>query len=84
MSLAPIHIIFMLSCYTSTDPKTELGEAHWNSTAGKDVRNWLLSTKLVDEKYRATDRGRAWVRFICDTPLPEQVWINPITGDNDA
>ena len=80
MSLAPIYINFMLACYTRSDPEVDLGTAHWNSPAGKETRNWLIYNGLVNEKYEATDRGKAWIKFICDTPLPEQAWLNPITG----
>lgn len=76
--LAPIDISFMLVCYVSGDPKQELGSKQWNSPAGQKTRDWLVGNDLVEaETYRATERGRAWVEFICQTPLPESDWRMP-------
>ncbi len=77
MNLAPIHITFMMACYTSLEPEAQLGERHWNSPGGKETRSWLIQNELIDGNNRATDRGEAWVRFICDTPLPEKKWVRP-------
>lgn len=27
--------------------------------------------------YRTTDRGKAWLTMMLDTPMPKQVWIDP-------
>ena len=77
LNLAPIHITFMMACYTSHEPMAQLGERHWNSDGGKSTRKWLLENKLIDADNRATDRGDAWVGFICKTPLPVAEWILP-------
>ncbi len=77
VQLAPIHIKFMIACYTSPEPMAQLSERHWNSTAGVNVREWLLQQGLIDEHNKATERGEAWVEFICKTPLPEKKWILP-------
>lgn len=29
--------------------------------------------------YEATERGRAFVQMLCDTPLPQQRWVDPRT-----
>ena len=75
--LSPLTISFMLACYYSADPEANVGDARWNSSAGVSVRMWLEQHGLIDDKNRATDRGKAWVRFICQTPLPEQAWRLP-------
>lgn len=75
--VAPIVINFMLTCYFSPDPKSELGESHWDSPAGVEVRTWLVENELVSGNCRATSRGEAWVKFICETPLPIQQWVRP-------
>lgn len=74
---APILIDFMLACYTRPEPCEALGEAHWDSPAGRQTRLWLRENDLIDDNYRPTERGAAWVRFICDTPLPVAVWTLP-------
>ena len=75
--LAPIHIKFMLACHCSGDPENTLGSAHWNSSAGHDTKQWLIENDLIDENNRSTPRGRAWVQFICQTPLPVATWTLP-------
>lgn len=75
--LAPIYIKFMLACYVGTNPHEQLGERCWNSSAGNDVRDYLQFHGLIDGENRPTDRGKAWVDFICSTPLPEVSWTLP-------
>ena len=31
-----------------------------------------------------TQRGRLWVKMICSTPMPEQKWVDPRTGEQLA
>lgn len=70
MTQPPIVINFMIACYVSPDPQTNLGSQTWNSEVGLKTREWLLLNGLVGEDGRATDRGIAWVEQICSTPLP--------------
>jgi hypothetical protein len=77
MRLAPIHINFMLVCYFSAEPEQALGKYHWDSMAGREARLWLHKNELIDSYNRSTERGRAWVDFICETPLPEAKWVMP-------
>lgn len=74
-SVAPIVIDFMLACHVSPNPAAEVGENTWNSQAGISTRHWLRDNNLIDNDERATDRGSAWVSFICETPLPEHRWV---------
>jgi len=76
-AIAPIHISIMLACYVSPDPNGIVGAAVWTSRAGDDAKQWLLEEDLIDINSRATERGEAWVRFICETPLPIKVWQRP-------
>jgi hypothetical protein len=75
--MAPITINFMLACYTSASPPAQLSEGQWNSPSGQEARAWLRDNGLVDNSYNATERGKAWVQFICSTPLPVAVWTLP-------
>lgn len=77
MRLAPIHITFMMACHCSPQPEQELGSDHWNSTAGRETRQWLLDEALIDSDNRSTSRGVAWIEVICQTPLPVQQWVKP-------
>ncbi len=74
---SPMLIRIMLACYYSPDPENEIGLGSWTSEVGQSVREWLMARELIDDSYRATDRGKAWVEFICETPLPEAKWILP-------
>lgn len=74
--MKPIHIKFMLACYCSPTPHSEL-ENQWASAAGQETLEWLREMELIDPDNRPTERGTAWVKFICATPLPEQVWVLP-------
>ena len=75
--VAPLCISMMIACYVSPDPRSEVGEGVWASQAGDEVRRWLLDNGLIDANARATERGEAWIRFICETPLPVHVWQRP-------
>jgi hypothetical protein len=75
--LAPIYINFMLNCHFSADPRETITADHWDSKAGHEVRVWLRAEGLIDDENRSTERGRAWVEFICQTPLPEAKWVMP-------
>lgn len=74
---SPFAIKIMLACYYSPDPAQELGIQQWSSSAGVAVRDWLRDSGLIGDDNRATDRGKAWVKFICATPLPEATWMLP-------
>jgi hypothetical protein len=68
----------MLACYYSPIPETEVG-AVWRSNSGREIRTWLRAADLINDNNRATERGKAWVRMICNTPLPVEktIWSFP-------
>ena len=78
---SPMLIRIMLACYYSPDPEDEIGLGSWTSEVGQDVRTWLAENGLIDDYNRATDRGKAWVDFICQTPLPIATWVLPDRKD---
>jgi len=75
-NVSPLTINIMLAIYCSSDPASFVGEQTWNSRAAKESRDWL-STNCLIEGNCATEKGRAWVSFICQTPLPIQTWVRP-------
>lgn len=77
MIRAPITIKIMLACYVGPDAEREVGIDVWNSEAGRESRFWLEQNGLIDKNERATEKGRAWVDFIVNTPLPVSVWVLP-------
>jgi hypothetical protein len=81
MIRAPITITFMLACHTSPEPAQRLGVDHWDSPIGREVRQWLIDNDLIDHDNRSTPKGRAWVEFIINTPLPVATWVLPPRGN---
>jgi hypothetical protein len=81
---APIVINFMLACYCGPNPESAVGEVQWNSPSGIQTRDWLKASFLIDESNRATARGRAWIQFICHTPLPVSKWVLPDRETGEA
>ena len=77
MKLAPCYIQFILACHVSGDPEKHLGVDYWGSPTGKTVRQWMVDNNFVDSNWQTTERGRAFVEFICETPLPICKWVRP-------
>lgn len=75
--VAPIAISFMLTCYVTPMPEEHVGRAQWNSLSGGETLKWLRDNGLIDQDNKATERGEAWVKFICATPLPVSRWSLP-------
>lgn len=78
---SPLQIIIMLTCYYSPEPASEVGVERWHSKAADDIREQLRKDGLIDDFNAVTERGRAWVEYICRTPLPVQSWILPERTD---
>lgn len=90
---APIVLNFAMNIMFNNEQCVErLGEAHWNSPAGKATREYLKCNGLVrmdylykdvggqiciTQKYHITDKGRAWIKHCCSTPLPveKSTWV---------
>jgi sugar (pentulose or hexulose) kinase len=66
----PLTLTFMLACHYAADPVREIGFAVWSSNAGTFALEWLRKNELIDDRDRATDRGREWIKRLCATPLP--------------
>jgi hypothetical protein len=80
----PITISIMLACYLSPQNIGDHALGEWNSPAGIKSRRWLQERGLIGDDYCATDKGRAWAKHICATPLPVSVWVLPereVDGD---
>lgn len=76
-SVSPLAVRIMLACYYSPDPAREVG-VPWASQAGTEIRTWLLNEGLIaNDTSLATERGKAWVEFLLQTPLPVAKWTLP-------
>ena len=74
--VSPFCIKMMIACCVTPEPAEYFGNG-WDSQAGEECRTWLKECDLITDDHQATERGKAWVDFICSTPLPQQVWILP-------
>lgn len=79
MNRCPQLIVVMMRVFFEADFKPEC-EAH--NIALRDLAGYkLIEAKnprdMSESEFNATERGKAWVEFICKTPLPvlEEKWV---------
>lgn len=79
LEVSPLTIQIMLACFCTPEPSAWFEAEQWTSRAAIDARAWLCTNGLITqaEEPRATDKGKAWVGFICATPLPVPQWVLP-------
>jgi len=75
--VSPLHIIIALEYAVSGEPGANVPSNIWNSSAAKDVIGWLFNEGLLAESGKPTEKLQAWVKMICETPLPVNVWVRP-------
>ena len=87
MNRSPLLIRVMLACHTVTverhrERKLEewIGEA-WGSAYVSEALQWLYDNDLVDANNKSTAKGKAWVDYIVNTPIPIANWILPPRAD---
>ena len=60
---------------------------HWDSPAQTSIIERLVELDLIvyegEGRMRTTERGNAWCRLICDTPLPwlSKAYVDPRNGE---
>lgn len=57
--------------------------ANWSLQPQQEITSWFHRQGVIDrgdESARATDKGRAWLSLILNTPMPAQSWIDPRNG----
>lgn len=74
---SPLLIELMLVCYYSPDAPGHFGQEQWNAPATREALDWLQANELVRPDLRATGRGKAWIEYIINTPLPVPRWELP-------
>ena len=85
--MVPVQLEVMLHYYYSPvdHPMVESNPPIWTTT-----RRWFLEAGLLETYpeikgkpqlnapvYKITERGRAFVKALCDVPLPVQAWVTP-------
>lgn len=48
----------------------------------QEIIRWMHDAEIIRytghaDKPEGTERGRAWLAMICDTPMPVKQWIDP-------
>lgn len=74
-SVSPLTIQIAIACHVSADPEEAVGVVTWESPAGREVRAWLTANEFVNGAHKGNEKLEAWVRKICETPLPVQAWV---------
>lgn len=81
--MTSLHWRLLLHYYAIAEPYAARDEAHANSPTTRSFTEQLVEWDLIvivptsGSGYRATARGEALVDFICNLPLPEQIWRMP-------
>lgn len=83
--MTPLHIGLLLHHHCHCEPYSEHDPRHAESSAVSEYRKHLILEDLltVDAQsgsgYMTTERGKALVQMLCDTPYPISEWVNPLT-----
>lgn len=79
--MTPLHIEIMLHYNASPD---DYREGDFSAPAVREALDLFLSEYLIEHggrrpstNYQITDRGLAYVRFLCEMPLPVNSWVMP-------
>ena len=80
MNRSPLLIRLMLACHVSAEPAKHMGET-WGSAVTNDALRWLYDNGLIDADNRSTEKGKAWVGHIVNTPIPIATWSLPPRED---
>lgn len=85
MEHSPLDIEVMMYCYARGDQHPRYG-----NESVDDSHNRLLCYHLIEmdkskgeNGYKATDKGLAWVGFLCNTPFPVKAYIDPRSTDGE-
>jgi hypothetical protein len=78
MNLTPLHLEIMLHAYAHADP---VPRSH--APAVQRFVHDLEDEGLLDTQFplgalhvRATEKGKAFVAMLLNTPMPEQAWVD--------
>lgn len=81
---SPCSIEVMLHFSYSPDPHPHAEAPDVAEAIVRFMNEGLLKKRLGSDfglRLEPTERGRAWVRMICSTPMPVMKWVNPATGE---
>lgn len=76
--LTPLTILMAIHLVTRGDGLA--GYPNVDRPPQKEVIAWFFVHGIIDREDlqgRATDKAKAWVDLICQTPMPVQLWVDP-------
>ena len=81
MIITPGDIEVLLHYHTNPEPHPRRDAPAIKDTTERFIRSGLIKVvEAVDDwnknRYITTDKGRAFVKALCNTPLPTQAWID--------
>ena len=71
-----IEILLFCHCMAGVHPRR-------NAMAVRETLQSFLNSKLIEpsklegQEYTTTERGKKLVKMLCETPYPEQRWVDP-------
>ena len=88
MNICPSDIEFMIHCHVQGFERHERYDAPAIQEAViKFINNGLIKPYIIDGKngkegvkencYETTDKGKAFIKMLCNTPFPVQEWLDP-------
>jgi len=83
--MTPLHIKLLLHHHCRCEPYSRHDPDHAESPAVSEYRSELILADILTidstsgSGYMTTERGKALVEMLCQTPFPESKWINPLT-----
>ena len=79
--MTPFEIEILLHYHVSTAPHRV---EHDIVPIWPVTREWFFAEGLLEQfasmnggSYRTTERGKAWIDYVCNLPLPEKSWKMP-------
>jgi len=79
--VSPLAIDLLISFYCKIEKRTDL-----EFSAQQEIISRYLENNVIKKSgtgyYELTERGVAWLKMICQTPLPVAAWTDPrLSGD---
>jgi len=80
--MTPLELTVLIAVHCSPScPESYFGNPRtWASEPAESAKIWFMGLGIFEHStgfYRVTDKGRAWIDFILNTPVPETKFVMP-------
>lgn len=79
--MSPFEIKMLLAIYVSRSWEDEYRDL-WHTDTWAHTVEKFKNDGLISEHRQATEKLNAYVKALCEMPLPVQVWVMPKERDN--